>query len=227
MTHWTERLSDYLDGTLTGVDRHECDRHLAVCAECAATLDELRQVVARAQALEDRAPRNDLWTGIAARIGVSRPGVTNLVEHRARRRFAFTLPQLAAASIALVLISAGGAWFALSRGSSRDIAMTVPARAGDTAAAATVSWVSRADPKYDARVAELRKALDQGRGRLDSNTVRVIEKNLQIIDSAIDEARRALAADPANQYLNVHLADTMRRKLELLRQASALANART
>ena len=227
MTHWTERLSDYLDGTLTGADRHECDRHLAVCAECTATLDELQRVVARARALENRPPRADLWSGIAARIGVSRPGVASISEHRARRRIAFTLPQLAAASIALVLMSAGGAWLALSRASSRDIAMTVPARAGDTAAAATVSWVSRADPKYDARVAELRKALDQGRGRLDSNTVRVIEKNLQIIDSAIDEARRALAADPANQYLNVHLADTMRRKLELLRQASALANART
>jgi hypothetical protein len=87
--------------------------------------------------------------------------------------------------------------------------------------------VSRTDPKYDARVAELQHALDQGRGRLDTATVRVIEKNLRIIDDAIGEARRALAADPANQYLNVHLADTMRRKLELLRQASALANART
>jgi len=105
--------------------------------------------------------------------------------------------------------------------------MTVPARAGDTAAAATVSWVSRADPNYDARVAELRKAIDQGGGRLDPNTVRVIEKNLQIIDTAIGEARRALAADPASPYLNVHLADTMRRKLQLLRQASALVNART
>jgi anti-sigma factor RsiW len=227
MTHWTERLSEYLDGTLSGAERLDCERHLADCAECTATLDELQRVVARAQALEDRAPRADLWMGIAPRIGVSRPGVASLAEHRARRRIAFTLPQLAAASIALVLISAGGAWLALSRGSSRDIAMTVPARAGDTAAAATVSWVSRADPNYDARVAELRKALDQGGGRLDPNTVRVIEKNLQIIDTAIGEARRALAADPANQYLNVHLAETMRRKLELLRRASALANART
>jgi hypothetical protein len=227
MTHWTERLSDYLDGTLGGAERLDCERHLAECAECAATLDELRRVVARAQSLENRAPRADLWAGIASRIGVSRPGVANLAEQRARRRIAFTLPQLAAASIALVLISAGGAWLAFSRGSNRDIALTLAPRRGDTAAAATVSWVSRTDPKYDAQVAELQQALDQGRGRLDSNTVRVIKKNLDIIDTAIGEARRALAADPANQYLNVHLADTMRRKLELLRQASALVNART
>lgn len=226
MTHWTERLSEYLDGTLSGAERLDCERHLADCAECTATLDELQRVVARARALENRPPRAELWNGIAARIGVSRPGVADLGEQRARRRIAFTVPQLMAASIALVLLSGAGAWLAFSRGSSRDIGLTVSQRGSDTASR-MVPWEASANPKYDARVAELQKALDQGRGRLDSNTVRVIEKNLDIIDAAIGEARRALAADPANQYLNVHLADTMRRKLELLRQASALVNART
>ena len=41
---------------------------------------------------------------------------------------------------------------------------------------------------------------------------------------AIAQAERALAADSANAYLNSHLADTMRRKLELLRQAAALVS---
>src|SRR5439155_1200944 len=36
-----------------------------------------------------------------------------------------------------------------------------------------------------------------------------------------------LAADPANSYLNLHLAQEMRRKLELLRQAATLAGARS
>jgi len=64
--------------------------------------------------------------------------------------------------------------------------------------------------------------LDAGRGRLDTATVRVIERNLATIDSAIAQAQRAVAADSANIYLNSHLADTRRRKLELLRQAAAL-----
>ena len=57
--------------------------------------------------------------------------------------------------------------------------------------------------------------------------MRVIEKNLRIINRAIREAQSALAADPANSYLNLHLAQEMRRKLELLRQAAALAGARS
>ncbi len=52
----------------------------------------------------------------------------------------------------------------------------------------------------------------------------VIERNLQTIDQAIREAREALDRDPANTYLNSHLADARRRKLELLRHAAALGS---
>ena len=65
----------------------------------------------------------------------------------------------------------------------------------------------------------------EGRGRLDTATVRVIERNLAAIDSAIAQAQRAVAADSANVYLNSHLAETRRRKLELLRQAASLVSA--
>ena len=77
---------------------------------------------------------------------------------------------------------------------------------------------------YDGAVADLERVLADGRGRLDTTTVRVIERNLATIDSAIVQAQRAVAADSANVYLNSHLAETMRRKLELLRQAAALVS---
>jgi hypothetical protein len=71
-------------------------------------------------------------------------------------------------------------------------------------------------------VADLERVLAEGRGKLDSTTVKIIEKNLAAIDRAIAEAQRALDADSGNLYLNTHLAETMRRKLDLLRQAAAL-----
>jgi hypothetical protein len=85
-----------------------------------------------------------------------------------------------------------------------------------------VSAAAAGDRSYDLAVADLERILVDGRGRLDSSTVRVLERNLATIDSAIAEARRAVAADSANLYLNSHLAATMRRKLELLRQAATL-----
>ena len=74
-------------------------------------------------------------------------------------------------------------------------------------------------------MAELQQVLAQNRSRLDTTTVRVIEQNLATIDRAIAQAQRAVAADSANIYLNSHLAETMRRKLELLRQVAALVSA--
>jgi hypothetical protein len=75
---------------------------------------------------------------------------------------------------------------------------------------------------YAAAVADLERVLAGGRGQLDTTTIRVIEQNLKAIDRAIAQAQQALDADPANLYLNTHLAETMRRKLELLRQAATL-----
>ena len=87
---------------------------------------------------------------------------------------------------------------------------------------ARVETVSMADAQYDAAVSDLEKALKAGRGQLDASTIAVVEHNLQIIDQAIDQAREALAADPANTYLSGHLVEARRRKLDLLRRAAAL-----
>ena len=79
-----------------------------------------------------------------------------------------------------------------------------------------------ADAQYDAAVADLEEALNRGRGRLDPSTIATVEHNLQIIDQAIEQARDALVADPANTYLSGHLVEARRRKLDLLRRAAAL-----
>ena len=80
------------------------------------------------------------------------------------------------------------------------------------------------EASWSKAVEDLRGALEQGRGQLDPKTVETLERSLATIDRAIAEAREALKADPANPYLNNHLQDTMRRKLELMRQAAALVS---
>jgi hypothetical protein len=83
------------------------------------------------------------------------------------------------------------------------------------------------DPAYDAAVADLQSVLEGGRDRLDPRTVQVLEESLGTIDAAIEDARRALAADPANERLNTYLAGTRQRKLELLREATDIVTAIT
>jgi anti-sigma factor RsiW len=212
---WTDRLSEYVDGELTPAERTALEAHLAACDACRQTLAELRRVVARAQALDDRPPAADLWPGIAEHIGV-----VSLASRRARRRLSFTVPQLAAAAVVLTFLSAGSVWLALR------IRPLPPPAPGTTAVMSNVG-MSPLDARTAASVAALEQTLARNRDRLDTATVRVIEKNLGIIDRAIRDAQSALAADPANPYLNQHLAQETRRKLELLRQAATLASARS
>jgi tetratricopeptide (TPR) repeat protein len=236
-TEWTDTLSDYLDDELEAAERAAVDAHLQGCAECSAVLNDLRRVIARAQAAAAaaRPPQTELWTGVAGRID----------RIRQPRRVSLTLTQLAAAAVLVAAVSAGVAWqFAPSLGGSGsapgEIAQAFPgspergtreggklADGGATAGAESgvaIVGVSLADDQYDAAVADLERALNQGRGKLDKATIAVVEQNLQTIDQAIAQAREALASDPANSYLSGHLVEARRRKLDLLRRATALTD---
>src|SRR6185436_8757209 len=99
---WTDRLSEYLDGELTEIDRIALEAHLPECAECTDTLAELRSVIGRARALDDRPPVRDLWPGVAALIGAA-PAARPKAKVLQFRRVSFSVPQLAAAALALMV----------------------------------------------------------------------------------------------------------------------------
>jgi anti-sigma factor RsiW len=184
---FTDRLSEYLDDEMSAAERAELEAHLAGCAACRTTLIELRAVVARASSLTDAPPSTDLWSGVETRIASSRSALPFV---STRRRFSFTLPQLVAAGLALMVSRLARANFA--------------------------------DTHYDQAISDLEKTLDEGRSRLDPETVRVLEANLMAIDQAIDQCRKALRNDPSNVYLNNHFVESRNRKLALLRRATAL-----
>lgn len=220
MDRFTEQLSEYLDETLPRAEREALDEHLATCPECRETLDELRRVVDRARGLDDRPPSHDLWSGIATRIG-SGTAVVPIdrarVSARTTRRLSFSLPQALAAGIALMVLSSGAMWLSL-----RGRTSAAGPLANGPIIETTAAWTDSVDAKVDPVVAQLRTVLRQNRAQLSDSTVRILEKNLAIIDSAIAEARRALDADPNNNYLNHHLADVVRRRADLLRRVSNL-----
>lgn len=223
---WTDKLSDFLDGELSEADTSSLESHLTNCAECAATLDQLRAVTFRASGLQDRGPEKDLWEGISSSIKKSAADGAGVVDirrpERARRRISFSLPQLLAAGITLMFVSAGSVWLAFS-GTEEVVVPTVAETAlqGESA----VLFASFHEPGYDAAVAELERLLEAGRDRLDPTTVTVLERSLATIDQAISEARAALETDPTNHYLSEHLSETMNQKVRLLRQAARLATA--
>jgi hypothetical protein len=215
---FTDRLSDYLDDEdVSAAERAAIEAHLATCASCRTTLDELREVAARAGSLPSAAPATDLWPGVAERLTPSTS--IRAFARPQHRRFSFTLPQLVAAGLALMVLSGGLVWVARLDDPRASIPPSLAQVEHDEPGPARAAF---ADANYDQAVVDLEKMLEEGRSRLDPETVRILEDNLRTIDLAIEQSRKALRADPANVYLNNHFAASRNRKLALLRRASAL-----
>jgi anti-sigma factor RsiW len=221
-THLDLELSAYLDGELSGADLARVETHLGACEECRSALEDLRRLVRRAGALDDRAPERDLWAGIADRIRGTPAATTDVVpiERARRRRISFTMPQLAAASLALVALSAGVALrFSGAPGAP-------PASASGILPAVSATRISlpsdRAVVSYDSAITSLATLLETRRAQLDTSTARVIEQSLALIDLAIEQASTALAAEPNNMLLNRNLQHALDSKLRLLRQVATL-----
>jgi len=226
---WTDLVSDYLDGELPPARRREMEQHLTECPECRAVLEDLRLLLVRSRALPDVLPDLDLWPDIAAKLGGEATVPAPLAMPKPRgwttRRISFSIPQFAAACAAVLAVTAGFAWYAFVRAPAIERAHLASARPPVTAANADAALASATDHVAIHDIAELRKILASGRGKLAPATVRSLEESLVIIDVAIRQAQRALEADPGNPYVKAHLNETMHRKIELMRRATQLASA--
>jgi hypothetical protein len=110
-------------------------------------------------------------------------------------------------------------------GAARTVSNDAPPRQGRTQALlASQSTGDRehSDLVYGKEIDMLQNIVSRRRTQLDSSTVAIIEKNLQIIDAAIAQSRAALAKDPASHMLDQQLTHALDKKVELLRTAAML-----
>jgi hypothetical protein len=188
--------------------------------------EPLREDDILAQAIgqwREELPSRDLWPGVQARLRSSGASA------RQATTFTFTLSQLAVAASFLIAVVAGVTWLATNRpaptggGPEQEVIQAYRDSPG-TPDQGQIVQANFADAQFNAAVSDLERILREERSRLDPRTVLILERNLRAIDAAINEARMALESDPANSFLNSHLADARRRKLDLLRHATELAS---
>ncbi len=215
------RLADYLNETLDAPTRAAVELHLRGCARCAGVLAALDERPASAAALPVLSPAHDLWSGIAARI---EPRVLSLGERApapmARR--GWRVVRYAAAAAILIIGSSLLTRQAMLNQSTPVTAAPAPAPGAPGGTLASQRLIQT----YDTEIAQLDSAVKLRRGELDTTTVKIIEKNLLVIDHAIAESRAALAKDPRSRFLNEQLTRVLDQKVGLLRTA-ALLPART
>jgi len=200
--------------------------------------EPLREDDVLAQAIgqwREELPSRDLWPGVSDRLRSS--GAATFARGASADKsasqaptFTFTLSQLALAASLLIAVASGLTWLATHRpartggGPGQEVIQAYRDSAGTPDQAGQIVPANFADAQFNAAVTDLERILREDRTRLDPRTVLILERNLKAIDAAINEARVALDQDPSNQFLNSHLADARRRKLDLLRHATELAS---
>ena len=262
-----ERLADYMEGDVRGVERETLDAHAATCTACAELVSDLRAITAQAAALGPIDPPASVWAGIESRIAADVVPITSVARRaRARARRVVPLGYGIAAALAIMAATAGITWVAMKSG---DADASAPAtmvaaqgtQAGSAAASAPLDTFTSVDPGprgagaqtlassgtrtartpatvvgerrerpsagavYDSEIARLQSVLAERRSQLDPKTVAALEESMQVIDGAIEQARAALAADPASRFLDHQLNGALDKKMQLLRTAAMLPSA--
>jgi len=215
------RLDDWIDGALDTASAAAVESHLAGCAACRGAERKLRQVLAHAAALPRAiAPPRDLWPGLERRIE-RRAGWAWLAGWRQ--------PLVLAAAAVVVAGVAAVLWHTQAPAPAPVVEIPVASPRLENVSldgpAVADPELARAERDYEAAANALLGTLQARRAQLPPEEIAHVEGNLQVIDRALGEVRRALAKDPQSLELNRMLVRTHRKKVDVLRQVVRLSTA--
>jgi anti-sigma factor RsiW len=227
-------LNDFIDGTIGAPERLEIERHLAGCAACRQTVDDLREILRAIGELEPREAPVRAWSrlerairmeredmGPEARGVASREGPTDSGSRsNSRPGLSPWVPWLAAAA-ALVLAVAIGMRYVPAR--HVDVAEQGAPAAGE-AALSVETELRQAEAHYENAIKGLEAIANSEQSELDPRTAATLQKNLAVIDQAISESRAAVRAQPASEPAQQSLIDGFKTKIGLLQDTVALIN---
>ena len=238
---YDELLSDYLENTLSLPLRAAIDAHATSCARCATLVADVRSIVDRAGALPLLQPSRDLWPAVAARLDAPVVSIHAAPSARRRLRVPAWIGVAAAAAVLIVVtsvvtrqwVTGGDQAVAPPVAAAPSAPVSVPESLG-TESSTVVSPVTAtpgtaardrvsASVTYAREIARLQAILRQRETALDPTTTAIIENSMRIIDSALVEARAALARDPASRFLTDQVDKTLEKKMELLRTVAFLS----
>jgi len=210
-----------VEGTLAAGERREIEAHLRDCAACATLAADLARVRQLAGSLERLQPPAAAWGRIARDVGAP---VAN-VPAPARRSWRASWVPLAAAACVLLAVAIGVVLREPPAATpAAPASATPPQSVAERPELKTVAdELKLAEQHYENAIAGLEK-LANDRQVLDPQVAAELQKNLQVIDLAIDQSRAALNAQPASESAQQSLFEAFRTKVGLLQDTIALIN---
>lgn len=221
----TDLLNEVLDGTEPMAEHRAADQHVAGCSACRALAADLRAIRVAARRLETRQPSPQVWERLQARVAAERRGTDSSAAFESSLPRTAWRPWWGAAAALLVATTIGV--------SSLTGRLTVPSTAagqpgvdanGSDLVASVEAELQAAESHYEKAIEGLEVIARGDTGELEPQVAAVLQKNLQVIDAAIDETRAAVRAQPSSVDAQESLFGAMRDKVSLLQQTIELIN---
>jgi len=231
-----DALNAYADGTASAAEAADVERHVASCASCRQTVDDLREILRAASDLDPREPPVRAWSRIERAIAIERgaplegaragdlayaaapSGASHASASRITTSRAAIVAWLAAAA-AIVLAAVVGLRYApVQRQDS------LSAARGDGTAQAVEAELRQAEAHYENAIKGLEQIASAEQNTLDPRTAATLQKNLAVIDQAISESRAAVRSQPASEPAQQSLIENFKTKIGLLQDTVALIN---
>lgn len=133
---------------------------------------------------------------------------------------------LAAAAALLIIGSSATTAKIIGRSDAvtpRPVAVSQAVERSRSTGPATLAEFTVVENDYIRMASQLSEAVQSDESRLAPETIVKLNESLRVIDAAILEARRALAADPANRAIVEMLSGSYEQKLDLLRRTTEMA----
>lgn len=214
-------IADFVDGELDPIAERAVERHLEACRSCRALVADLRTVRAAAFTLDRREPPVHLLARIQARLA-DEPQSTPSRIPWPNTRSAWAI--WAGAAAALVLATAVGLLPLMGSPDSATTGTASNAAVGVPLVDSVEADLRLAEAHYDKAIQGLEQIARGESDELDPQLAAVLQKNLQVVDQAIDESRAALRTQPGSSTAQDGLFDAMRAKVALLQQTVELIN---
>jgi len=234
-------LNDYADDLLDPVERAGVDQHMAACAACRQTVEDLREILGAASELELREPPVRAWSRLERAIKMEprlesgargfpldgargrQPGGSGGARLKGSR--SMWIAGLAAAAVLVLATAVGVRYLPANRTDATPAAASAPGGAAQSGAAQSIETELRqAEAHYENAIKGLEAIASSEQSELDPRTAATLQKNLAVIDQAISESRAAVRSQPASEPAQQSLIDGFKTKIGLLQDTVALIN---
>ena len=222
--NYQDLLSGFIDGSLSPEDHNQVETHLVDCVVCAEARGDLYSIVVfcRDNRGEYVAVPNEraLWlrisnaieSDLAASSGLGESPNDGWWSRLMKQSWQLSFPRLAAAAAVIAIVVALGTAVSVRKFASR----------GVTPVVATGSTVEERYRQQQQVIAYWNQRVEQNKARWNPQMRETFDRNMSVIDAAVDDSMRQLAQNPhdgvSEDILNAALND----KVELLKEFADL-----